>query len=233
MTAVITGATRGIGKAIAERFAVAGFNLITTSRSSTDLMLLKNELEKLYKIKVYFKAANFQKKHDVIVFGEFVKQTTPKIDVLVHNVGHYLNGKLFDESADKLLEQIQINLLSAHYLTSSLIEIFKLQRSGHIFTIGSILSKNIREEAALYTISKHALYTWHQLLFQELRNYDVKATIVLPSSTFTSSWDGIKIKSDELIQPEMIAESIYDAFNINGSAIIDELSIKTISKNYD
>lgn len=233
MLAVVTGATRGIGRAIAVRFAMAGFDLAVTSRSATELTLMKNELEKEFKVKVFAKPANFQKKADVVLFAEFAKQAGARVDVLVNNVGQYLYGNIFDEPGDKLAEQLQVNLLSAHYLTSALAENFKKHRSGHIFTIGSILSKNLRDDAAFYTISKHALYTWHQLLMNEMRQYNVRATFVAPSSTFTSSWEGSNVKGEELIQPENIAEAIYDCYNMTGSALVDEISIKTMLKKYD
>lgn len=233
MNAVITGATKGIGKAIAERFAMAGFDLTITARSSTDLTILKTTLEKKYKIRVHTRVANFQKKSDVVLFAEFVKKQATTTDVLVNNIGQYVPGRLFEEGGDKLLEQIQVNLMGAHYVTSALSERFKKQRKGHIFTIGSQLSKAIREEAAFYTISKQALYTWHKLLIEEMRPHNVKATFVMPSSTYTSSWEDVKVKSEELIQPEAIAESIFHCYNMSGTAIVDEISMKTMLKKYD
>jgi short-subunit dehydrogenase len=177
--------------------------------------------------------ANFQKKSDVVLFGEFVKSQASSIDVLVNNVGQYFYGRLFDGNSDKLPEQLQVNLLSAHYLTATLADRFKHQRKGHIFTIGSLLSKNIREDAAFYTVSKQALYAWHKVLAEEMRQYNVKATFVMPSSTYTSSWEETNVKADELIQPESVAECIYDCYNLSGPFMVDELSMKTMQKKYD
>lgn len=233
MNAVITGATRGIGRAIAERFAMAGFHLFLTARDATELKVVQAELEKKYKISVYTRAANFQKKSHVVLFAESVRKEAKTIDVLVNNVGQYLTGSLFDVNGDKLTEQLQVNLVSAHQVTAALAPVFKQQRRGHIFTIGSILSTRLREDAAFYTISKHALRTWHQLLLEEMRPYRVKTTFVMPSSTFTSSWDGSGVAGEELIQPETVAEAIFDCYNLGGESLVDEISLKTIKKKYD
>ncbi len=232
MTAVITGATQGIGKAIAERFAQAGFDLFITARSNADLIALKNEWEPRFKIKVFMKVADFGKKSDVVLFAEYIKSNTKSVDVLVNNVGQYMVGNLFENPADKLVEQLNVNLMSAHYLTSALMPVFQAQKKGHIFTLGSLLSVRLRESAANYTISKHALRTWHQLLFEYAREHKVKATMVLPSSTITASW-GDQPNEEEFIQPEHVAEAIFDCYNLSGAAVVDEISIKTISKKLE
>lgn len=232
MIAIITGATKGIGKAIAERFAHSGFDLILTARNHADLLVLKAELENTYKVKVFIKPADFAKKSDVILFAEFVKANCSSVDVLVNNVGQYMVGNLFENPSDKLMEQLNVNLLSAHYLTSALMPGFQQQKKGHIFTIGSILSIRLRESAAFYTISKHALRTWHQLLFEYAREHQIKATLVLPSSTLTNSW-GSQPNEEEFIQPEHIAETIFDCYNLSGAAVVDEISVRTISKKLE
>lgn len=232
MIAVISGATQGIGKAIAEKFAHAGFDLFIGARSNADLLAIKNKLESKYNIKVFIKVTDFSKKPDVILFAEFIKSNAKTVDVLINNVGQYMTGNLFDNPADKFIEQLNINLMSAHYLTGALIPIFKDQKKGHIFTLGSLLSIRLREDAAFYTISKHALRTWHQLLFEYVRQYNIRATLVLPSSTITASW-GQQTNADEFIQPENIADVIFNCYHLPGAAVVDELSVKTISKNLE
>src|SRR5688572_8265938 len=185
MNAVISGATKGIGKATAERFAKAGFDLFLGARSNADLISLKHQLESTYKVKVHIKPTDFGKKSDVILFAEFIKSNTQQVNVLVNNVGQYMVGNLFENPADKFSEQLNVNLMSAHWLTGALIPMMQKNKEGHIFTLGSILSTRLRESAAFYTISKHALRTWHQLLFEYAREHHIKATLVLPSSTIT------------------------------------------------
>jgi len=233
MIAVITGATKGIGKAIAERFATAGFDLVITSRTQSDLIMMKKKLESEYLIDVHIRQADFSRKSDVMLFAEYVKKLTPAVDVLINNVGQYYTGKILDAPADQLAEAMQINLFSAHYLTSVLAPGMKARKKGHIFNIASILAKEFREEAASYTISKHAMLAWNKLLFEEMRQHQVKVTAVIPGSTYTDSWKNAAIDFSKLIQPEDIAESIYQCFNLSSQAVMEELVIQTMTKNFD
>jgi short-subunit dehydrogenase len=232
MVAVITGATQGIGKATAIRFAKEKFDLIITARNTDDLQKVRSELEKEFSIKVFTSSADFTKLEEAKKFSEFVKSNTVKIDVLVNNVGQYMVGDLFENSAEKFQEQINVNLLSAHVLTEALMPVFKSQKKGHIFTIGSLLSFKLRESAAFYTITKHAIRTWNQLLFEYVREFGVKATLVMPSSTLTASW-GDQPKKEEFIQPADIADSIYNCFQLPGASVVDEISVRTITKNLE
>lgn len=232
MIAIITGATQGIGRATASRFAKEKFDLIITARNAKDLSKTKAEIEKKFKVKVHATNADFSNIDEVKKFGKFVRSKTKKIDVLINNVGQYMVGDLFHNSTDKFMEQINVNLLSAHALTESLIPMFKKQKSGHIFTIGSLLSFKIRESAAFYTITKHALRTWNQLLFEYTREFNVKSTLVLPSSTLTASW-GDQPKKGDFIQPEDIAESIYNCYQLPGASVVDEISIRTTIKKIE
>jgi len=232
MIAVVTGATQGIGRATAIQFAKHKFDLIITARNVADLNTIKAELESNYSIKVYTLSCDFSKLDEVQKFGEFVLSVTQQIDVLVNNVGQYMVGNLFDNSPEKFQEQINVNLLSAHSLTHALMPVFKSQKSGHIFTLGSLLSFKLRESAAFYTITKHAIRTWNQLLFEYTREFNVKSTLVMPSSTLTASW-GEQKEKQEFIQPEDIATAIFNCYQLPGAAVVDEISVRTTTKNLE
>src|SRR5688572_24878928 len=104
MIAVITGATQGIGRATATRFAKEGFDLIITARNAKDLSKTKAEIEKKFKVKVDATNADFSNIEEVKKFGKFVKSNTKKVDVLVNNVGQYMVGDLFYNSTEKFME---------------------------------------------------------------------------------------------------------------------------------
>lgn len=232
MIAVITGATQGIGKATATCFAREKFDLVITARNVTDLEKTKAELEKEYAVKVYTLSCDLSKPDEVQKFGDFVLSLSTSVDVLVNNVGQYMVGDIFENSPEKFQEQINVNLLSAHILTHTLMPLFKSQKSGHIFTIGSLLSFKLRESAAFYTITKHALRTWNQLLFEYTREFNVKATLVMPSSTLTASW-GEQNQKHEFIQPEDIAKAIYNCYQLPGASVVDEISVRTITRKLE
>ncbi len=232
MIAIITGATQGIGKATATRFAKEKFDLIITARNTDDLEKVKSELESAYEVKVYTLRCDLSKLDEAQKFGDFVLSVTTQVDVLVNNVGQYMVGDLFENSPEKFQEQINVNLLSAHVLTHTLLPVFKTQKRGHIFTIGSLLSFKLRESAAFYTITKHAVRTWNQLLFEYTREFNVKATLVMPSSTLTSSW-GEQTEKQQFIQPEDIATAILNCYQLPGAAVVDEISVRTTTRKLE
>lgn len=232
MIAVVTGATQGIGKATAIRFAKEKFNLIISARSLNDLENTKMELEKEYSIQVYTFACDFSRLEEVRNFSIFIESIVKKIDVLVNNVGQYMNGDIFDNPVEKFQEQLNVNLLSTHVLTEALMPMFKSQKSGHIFTIGSLLSFKVRESAAFYTITKHALRTWNQLLFEYTRSFGVKSTLVMPSSTLTASW-GDQPNKEEFIQPADVADCIFNCYQLPGASVVDEISVRTMVRKIE
>lgn len=95
MNAIITGATKGIGKAIAEHFAAEGFNLAVCSRSEADLEAFKNEfLEKYPKIQILTKATDMSVKGQVVDFADFIKREWNEVEVLVNNAGLFVPGEI-------------------------------------------------------------------------------------------------------------------------------------------
>ena len=89
------------------------------------------------------------------------------------------------------------------------------------------LSKKTRKRAVSYSISKHALYTYTKLLRDDLRNFNVKVTAILPGSTNTSSWDGLDAPVKDFVQPEDVANGVLMAIQSNG--MVEELEIKPIN----
>lgn len=232
MKAVITGASRGIGYAIAEKLATEGFDLILCSRNHNDLEKVQKDFSEKYSINVIFQEADLSKIEEVEKFSEFVLANTNELDVLVNNVGHYIDGDIFDGGTDLLQQQLNLNLVSVHELTRTLYPIFQKQGKGHIFTLGSILSVELRDEAAFYTISKHALRTWHQLLNNKAREDGIKSTLLLPSSTYTSSWEKVNVDKNLMIEASEVAQILWNCLDSKTETLVDEVLIKPLSKKY-
>lgn len=227
MTVLISGATKGIGKAIAIACASRGYNLALGARNYNDLIELKKEIISLYpEIKIVIHALDFT---DISQIDEFVKSILSehkKIDVLVNNVGGYKEDNV-TTSNSVLDEMLNINLKSAYNLTKSLIYQFK--EGDSIINICSILSKNVRKEAVSYSVSKHALYGFNNALREEVRDKKIKVTAILPGSVNTPSWDGIPVNREELIQPDDIAKAVLFAINCSVNAVVEEIIIRPIT----
>ncbi|MFN4233176.1 MAG: SDR family oxidoreductase [Bacteroidia bacterium] len=229
MTVLISGATKGIGRAIALACASKGYDLALGARNSNELIALKKELQiQNPKIKISAFSVDFTNCSQISEFVNLVLKEHPKIDVLINNVGSYKEDNVATSNYF-LEEMLDINLKSAYYLTKSLLPHFK---SGDcIINICSILSKNVRKGAVSYTISKHALYGFNNALREELREKKIKVTAIIPGSVSTASWDGIPVNREELIQPEDIAKAAIFAINCSPNTVIEEIIIRPI--NFD
>ncbi|MDQ7949789.1 MAG: SDR family oxidoreductase [Pedobacter sp.] len=231
MNAVVTGATKGIGKAIALKLAQHGYQLAVCARTESDLVALAKELEPFGQ-QVLTVVADFSKKEEVIAFYEKVAANFETIDVLVNNAGIFLTGELLDETDEVFEKQQQANVNAAYYLCKHFGRRMRDQHSGHIFNICSIASKEIKANAGSYTVTKTSLLSLNDVLRKELSKYHVKVTAILPGSTLTASWAGTTIEKEKFVQPEDIADTLYAILKLSSGANVDEVIITPLNFNH-
>ena len=231
MVAVVTGATRGLGRALAFSLAEQGYDLALTSRNQKDLEHLKSEVTTTFSNQVFIRAADLSVKEDVLSFAQVVMAEFDSIDVLINNIGRYDVGKLTDDKNDLEL-MLSTNVNSAYYLTKKIVTRMCEQEKGHIFNICSVLSLCPRVDAASYTISKHALKGFNDVLREEMREHQVKVTAIYPGSINTSSWEGMMAPREKFVQPKDICEVVKTCLNVSINANIEEIVIKPLDKKY-
>lgn len=225
MNAIITGATKGIGQAIAIQLAQLGYNLILCARNNDELFNLKEEL-KSYPIEVLTLRADCSIKQEVLNFFEKAIAFAPQIDVLVNNVGVFQPAVLIEEDDLNFEYQIQLNLFSTYYLGKRVGNLMKKQGFGHIFNICSVASKNIIENAGSYSVTKAAMLSLNDVLRMELTPHHVKVTALIPGSTYTASWEGTNLDKESFVQPKDIAKAVKTILELSKGANIEELIIK-------
>lgn len=224
---VVTGGTKGIGRAIVDRFAAEGFHIITCSRHEKDLQKLKLDLEEKFTFtKVYYLAADVSEPEEMARFISYIQSQKVKIDVLVHNAGFFIPGTIHEESATVLREMINTNLYSAYDLTKGLVPDMIKRRDGHIFTICSTASITAYTNGGSYCIAKHALYGMTRVLREELKEYNIRVTAVLPGATFTASWEGVDLPKERFMKPEDVASAIFNAHSLSKNTVIEELLLR-------
>ena len=226
-TIIITGGSKGIGRSTAIKFAENNFDIITCSRNEDELNKLKSEINLINSnTKVHAIRSDLSTKEGCINFIDFVKNKTDKIHILVNNVGTFIPGKLIEEDDSVLKNMIDINLYSNYWITKGLVNFMTKRKEGHIFNVCSIASKVAYANGGSYCISKFALYGMSQCLREELKEFDVKVTAILPGATRTGSWDGTLLPDDRFIRPEDVSNSIYSAYNTSRGATIEEIIIR-------
>jgi short-subunit dehydrogenase len=226
---VITGASRGIGKTLAEKFYTAGYNLLVCSRNEKQLSALAEELKlKTAGNAINFYAADLSDKKQAREFGNWVLQQNVTVDILINNAGQFLPGSIYNEEEDILDRMLAINLCSAYHLTRILLPKMMTEKSGHIFNICSIASLHAYPNGGSYSISKFAMMGFSKNLREEMKPYNVKVTSVYPGAVYTSSWEGSGIEKNRMMEPGDIAEMIFAASRLSPQACVEEIVIRPL-----
>jgi short-subunit dehydrogenase len=227
--AVVTGATKGIGRAIAETLASEGYDLAVCSRTEHQLEDLKKDFAQRFPyITVFTKVVDMSKKDEVIQFGHDIAAEWLKLDVLVNNAGAFYPGGILEEDDVDIERMIETNLYSAYYLTQTVLHLMLTQKKGHIFNMCSIASTQPYKNGSNYSISKFALLGFSKNLREELKPKGIKVTSILPGATWTESWAGYEAPPERLMQPRDIAEVVLSALKMSSGAVIEDIVLRPL-----
>ena len=223
---LVTGGSKGIGRAIIERFAAEGFDIFTCARNEADLANLKTFLEEKYpKIKVLALPADLSKKEDALKFISEIKAVSIP-DVLVNNTGVFLQGAIHDEPEGNFELMMATNLYSAYYLTRGFAQEMIARKSGHIFSMGSVAGLTAYPNGGSYAVSKWAMLGMTKCLREELKPHQIKVTSILAGATYTASWEGVDLPIERFMKAGDVAESVWAAYNLSPQSVVEEIVIR-------
>jgi short-subunit dehydrogenase len=225
--AIVTGGTKGIGKAICDILMENGFDISITARNIDDLNNLKSDYNSRYPnqdVQVF--QVDMSRKGEVINFAEEVCKATDRIDILINNAGTFIPGQIINEEEGVLEKMIETNLYSAYHMTRGIINKMLTQRKGHIFNMCSIASFMAYPNGGSYAISKFALLGFSKSIREEVKDKGVKVTSVMPGATWSASWEGVDLPEERLMKASDIAKSIYAAYQLSDSAVVEEIVIR-------
>ncbi|WP_044200921.1 SDR family oxidoreductase [Flammeovirga sp. OC4] len=223
---VVTGGTKGIGRAIIEKFAQEGKNIVVCARNKEDLSALKEAVENEYNVKVATFSADVSKKEDCKAFVDFVNAQSEDIEVLVNNAGVFVPGSIHDEDEGAFEMMMQTNMYSTYYITRGLIKTMIDNKKGYIFNIASVASFMAYANGGSYSISKHAMLGFSKCLREEMKPHNVKVTSVMPGATYTNSWAGVDLPEDRFMKSEDIADLVMSAYKLSDSAVVEDLVVR-------
>ena len=228
--AVITGGTKGIGRATAERFLAEGFDVVTCARQSNDLEKFSEQAKSNSPNATLFtKQADLSLRNEVADFVAYVNSLNQPVAVLVNNTGVFVPGQLHSEPEGILERSIETNVYSAYHMTRGLLPSMIPQKRGHIFNICSTASLMAYPNGGSYAISKFALYGMTKGFREELKPFNIKVTAVLPGPTLTASWAGTELPASRFMLAEDVANSIWSAYNLSSAAVIEEILMRPIA----
>jgi short-subunit dehydrogenase len=226
MIVVVTGASKGIGKAVAAAFAADGNTILLCSRGEKSLYDSLSELQLLYPAAtIKAMPADLSKTEDIAAFADWcLQQGIP--DVLVNNAGRFLPGSIHTEEPGVVEEMINTNLYSAYHLTRTLLPSMMTVKRGHIFNICSIASLQAYPNGGSYSISKFALLGFSKNLREEMKPHGIKVTAVCPGATMSGSWEGFDIDPKRIMEADDVAKMIHAASQLSPMAVVEDIVMR-------
>ena len=225
MNIVITGASKGIGKAIATVFAANGHNLFLCSRNEVALYKTMEELQTQFGA-IEIKATAFDLSKQAAAFGKWVNDLGINVDVLVNNAGMFEPGSVHNEAEGLLENQIETNLYSAYHLTRTLLPGMMQLKRGHIFNICSIASLQAYKNGGAYSISKFAMDGFSKNLRDELKAYGIKVTAIYPGAVLTDAWGNFDNSDNRIMEAADIAKMLYSCTQLSAGACVEEIVMR-------
>lgn len=217
----VSGASKGIGLAIAQKFLQHGFEVAISASSEASIAKVKQEFPQIQCFQ-----ADMSNKQQVLALADKLNQSFGPLDVLVNNVGKFLPGAIHSES-DEIFETMMLtNLNSNYYLTKRVLPAMMERKQGTIFNICSIASIMAYANGGAYSISKHALLGFSKVLREEMKPHGIRVVSVLPGATLTASWEGVDLPPERLMPAEDIAAIVWDTYKLSSRTVVEEILVR-------
>ncbi|MDP4241965.1 MAG: SDR family NAD(P)-dependent oxidoreductase [Bacteroidota bacterium] len=228
MHALITGASRGIGLAIAERLATQhGAQLSLCARSEPDLLAARNGIESRTSSKVFTAVCDVTSERDIARLAEDAQKAFGPIDLLVNNAGIGIFRPVQEMTSVEFDQVLAINLRGVFLMTQAVLPQMKQHKSGTIVTIGSLASKNGFAGGAAYCASKFGVRGLMLSLFLDVRAFDIRVMTIFPGTVETEFFHSNEpSKITRPLQAEDIAEAVAAVIHLPPRATISELDIR-------
>lgn len=231
-TALITGATSGIGHQLAKCFAKDGYDVILVARTQQDLDKVAQELTEAYDIKAYPMAADLMKPGAAEQLYNEITQQGIRVDVLVNDAGQGVWGKFTETDLQRELDIIQLNVNATVILTKLFLKEMVARNSGKILQLASTSSKAPTPLLSVYAGTKAFIYNFTQGLINELKDTNVTMTALLPGPTETDFFhkagaeNTVVYQETELADPADVARDGYEALQKGESKVISGMKNK-------
>ncbi|WGF91639.1 SDR family oxidoreductase [Aequorivita marisscotiae] len=226
-TAIVTGASSGLGAAISKALIQEGVTVFGIARNSDTLQKLQNNIgSKFVPVTLDITDNTAVKKWVATTFSE---EKSP--DILVNNAGSGSFGKIDEMPSEEWYKMINTNLNGMYCITSEIVKLMKAQKeSSHIVNIGSILGITTRAEGAAYSATKYGISGFSEALFKELRGDNIKVTCLNPGSINTRFFKSSGIQSHEnMLQAEDIASTILHILETPNNMLISEMTVRPLN----
>ena len=226
-TVLITGASRGIGRATAKAFANSGWNLLLISRSEDDLESLINEIDNK-KIKVFYNSIDLSNPKNISKGIDELMKNGLVPSVLINNAGVAWTGDLLSMPIEKWEWIMQMNLTSIFQVCSDVVP-FMRKKGGLVINVSSHASRNVFPQWGAYCVSKAALASFTKCLAEEERKNFIRACTLTLGSVNSSLWDSdtvdMQFDREAMLSVEQVAFELLHLANQPLNQIIEDLTL--------
>ncbi len=232
--AVVTGATGGIGRAIALDLVKEGIDVCLVARNSKRLNDLADEINRSSTKAFVFKA-DFIDDNEILFFADKLNEEFKGIDILVHSAGNIMLGDIQDASLADFDMMYRVNLRAPFLLTQKLLPALKYKK-GQVVFINSSAGLHAKAGAAQYAATKHALKAISDSLREEVNDFGVRVLSVYPGRTASPMQEEVcrmegKIYTPEkLMQPEDVSSIVLNALKLPRTAEVTDINIRQQNK---
>ena len=231
MVALVTGASRGIGRAIAARLAEENADVLLVGRDAKGLEQTGRAVSGAGGTPHVIRAdlASPDAPRELALA---VSQSTGRLDVLVNNAGLAPGGPVESYTMTDWDRVMAINARAPFFVTQALLPLLRQARPGYVINMASVVAKKGYAHQAVYTASKHALLGWTKALAREVSPDELRVHAILPGGVDTEMIRGVRpdIDTDELIDPREIANVVAQLVAMRGNAVIDEVVVRRRGK---
>ena len=239
--AFITGATAGIGKACAEKFAAAGYDLIITGRRNDRLLELKDKLERSFPVKVMHCCFDVQDREAVFSTVNNLPDQWKNISLLINNAGLALGRDSFEDAdLDDWETMLHTNVDGLLYVSRAVLPFMIKNKTGHIINMGSVAGKEVYENGNVYCASKFAVDAISRSMRIDLLKHGIKVTAINPGAVETE-FSVVRFKGDDKkasaayngyipLTAKDIADTIFYCAGLPPHVCINDLTITCLQQ---
>ncbi|MFD2248035.1 3-ketoacyl-ACP reductase [Pontibacter ruber] len=225
--ALVTGASKGIGKAIAIALEKEGVHVGLTARTEKDVKAVADEITALG-VKASFATADVSNRAEVEAAVAKIQDDLGPIDILINNAGTATFGKFLELEPEVWEQQVKVNVFGVYYTTRAVLPQMIERKTGDIINISSTAGKSGSPVTSAYSASKFAVFGLSESLMQEVRKHNIRVTALAPSTVVTDlaqSANLITGDPERVMHPEDFAELIIAQLKLNRRVFVKEASI--------
>ncbi len=226
MNVVVTGASQGIGAAIAEAFAgEPGARVALVARNRENLDRVAERCRQRGAEARAF-VCDVTRDDSVSAAATEILESWGTPRILVNNAGRFRPGTLEDTDGATLRELLEINLTSALLVTRAFLPSMREAGAGHLFFLASVASLKAYPGALGYCAAKHGLLGLARSVREELKDGPLRVTTLLPGATWTPSWEGSGVPEERMMPATDIARAIVEIQRLSPQTVVEEILLR-------